>query len=141
MEVRHRTSKKREAMLRLLRGTKEHPNAETLYGLLKAEYPELSLGTVYRNLSLLCDEGAVISVGRVDGHERYDARTDSHPHFVCRQCHRVIDLELPDVIGGMLHAVDESLRCESEGYSLSVSGLCERCVNVTPISAGESSAV
>ena len=127
METKRKTSRKRDAMLRLLRHTKEHPNAETLYSLLKSDFPELSLGTVYRNLSVLSGEGEIISVGRVDGHERYDARTDPHPHFVCRSCHRVIDLELPDVIGGMLSAVDESLGCRSESYSLSVSGLCAQC--------------
>ncbi len=127
MENIRKTSKKRQAMLDALLDTKEHPSAEMLYKVLKPRYPELSLGTVYRNLSVLAEEGLVISVGNVDGQERYDARTASHPHFVCRRCHRVIDLELPDMVSGLFGDIDRSCGCMSESYSLSVTGLCSLC--------------
>ena len=84
-------------MLAALRATTEHPTAEMLYNTLKPEYPELSLGTVYRNLSVLAEEGLVVSVAHVNGQERYDARVEPHTHFICRRCARVIDLlELED---------------------------------------------
>ena len=57
METVRKKSRKREAMLAALRATTEHPTAEMLYNTLKPEYPELSLGTVYRNLSVLAEEG------------------------------------------------------------------------------------
>ena len=58
METIRKNSRKRQAMLEALRATKEHPTAEMLYNMLKPEYPELSLGTIYRNLSVLVQEGA-----------------------------------------------------------------------------------
>ena len=81
METVRKKSRKREAMLAALRATTEHPTAEMLYNTLKPEYPELSLGTVYRNLSVLAEEGLVVSVAHVNGQERYDARVEPHTHF------------------------------------------------------------
>lgn len=127
METIRKNSRKRRALLDALRSTKEHPTAETLYNELKGDYPELSLGTVYRNLSVLLEDGEVISVGNVAGHERYDARTEPHVHFICRRCHRVLDLDLPDTVRGMLPEIDARFGCQSETYSLSVSGLCGAC--------------
>lgn len=127
MDSVRKSSRKRQAMLSALRGTVEHPSAEMLYTRLKADYPELSLGTVYRNLSVLAEEGLVISVGNVDGQERYDARTAPHPHFVCRRCHRVIDLDLPDTVSCLYGDIERDCGCKSESYALSVFGLCPEC--------------
>lgn len=66
MEAR-KYSKKRQAILDALRNTTEHPSAEMLYARLKPEYPDLSLGTVYRNLAMFIRDGDVISVGTVSG--------------------------------------------------------------------------
>lgn len=76
MEAR-KYSKKREAILEALRNTTEHPSAEMLYARLKPEFPDLSLGTVYRNLAMFIRDGDAVSVGTVAGQERYDA--DTHP--------------------------------------------------------------
>ena len=65
--------RKRDAILACLRSTTEHPSAEWIYAQLKPEIPDLSLGTVYRNLRLFLQEGLIISVGTVDGLERFDA--------------------------------------------------------------------
>ena len=69
--VRH--SKKRDAMLNLMRGTKCHPTADWVYQGMREIFPDISLGTVYRNLNQLCEERLVMRVGVVDGHERFDA--------------------------------------------------------------------
>jgi len=98
MERTTRYSKKREAILEAMRMTKSHPTAEWLYQQLKPEHPDLSLGTVYRNLTLFRQQGVIRSVGVVDGHERFDANTENHTHFVCTCCHSVIDI--PDIAAG-----------------------------------------
>lgn len=86
-------SKKREAIFDCLRSTTAHPSAEWIYAQLKPEIPDLSLGTVYRNLRAFREDGNAISIGVVDGLERFDARTDPHAHFVCSHCAAVIDVE------------------------------------------------
>lgn len=126
-DVQRKHSKKRQAILEALCSTKEHPTAEMLYQALKPSYPELSLGTVYRNLSVLAEEGLVVSVGRVDGQERYDGTTSAHAHFICRQCRSVIDIPLPGEVEEMYQDLDEKMGLLADGCSLSVSGVCTSC--------------
>ncbi|MGN1002819.1 MAG: transcriptional repressor, partial [Oscillospiraceae bacterium] len=75
MEARHNKSKQRQAILDVLCASKEHPSAEMIFSALKPDYPSLSLGTVYRNLSFFQQQGLAVSVANVDGNMRYDACT------------------------------------------------------------------
>ena len=84
-------SKKREAILTKIRSTKSHPTAEWVYHALKADIPDLSLGTVYRNIALFKERGDIVSIGTVGGQERYDGNVLPHGHFVCTACKAVID--------------------------------------------------
>lgn len=127
MDTKRKNSRKRAAILEALCSVRDHPTAEMLYSRLKPDYPELSLGTVYRNLAVLAEEGKVVSMMRVAGQERYDARTQPHAHFVCRCCQRVMDLELPDTVSPMYPQIDGSLGCQAEEYSLTVRGVCGAC--------------
>ena len=79
-----KNSKKRQVILEALAATTAHPTAQELYQQLKPDYPDLSLGTVYRNLSLFAEEGDAMSVGVFRGQERFDARTN--PTRTCTVC-------------------------------------------------------
>ncbi len=86
-------SRKREAVLKKIRGTTAHPTADWVFEEVRKEIPDISLGTVYRNLSVFKDEGLIISVGVVGGQERFDANTKEHTHFICLGCGDVLDIE------------------------------------------------
>jgi Fur family peroxide stress response transcriptional regulator len=88
-------SGKRDAILQAIRSTAGHPGARWVYERLKPLMPNLSLATVYRNISLFRDEGTIMSVGVVNGEERFDGVVDPHPHLVCGRCGKVIDLPCP----------------------------------------------
>ncbi|MDR2516880.1 MAG: transcriptional repressor [Spirochaetaceae bacterium] len=94
-QIRRKRSGKREAILEVIRKTKTHPAARWVYEELKPHIPGLSLGTVYRNIGLFREEGAVVSVGVVAGEERFDAVTAPHPHQICERCGKVLDLPAP----------------------------------------------
>lgn len=126
MQVR-RTSKKRSAIYEALCNTTVHPSAEQLYSQLKPEIPDLSLGTVYRNLNVLMQDGLIITVGHVNGEERYDANTSDHSHFVCTKCGRVDDVFLDLSIGKRYSNVAELMGGKVKGHSLSYFGLCKNC--------------
>ena len=79
MERAIRHSKKREAILAALRGTTRHPSAEWLYRQLKPQHPDLSLGTVYRNLSFFLERGLMRAGINHAGHAR------NHGNAGCRQ--------------------------------------------------------
>ena len=128
MEKTTRYSKKREAILMALRSTVDHPTAEWLYQALKPEHPDLSLGTVYRNLTLFREQGLVRGVGVVDGHERFDATTADHPHFVCKRCRAVIDIPAIEDGTQVERAVSKAYGFEAEHHDLTVYGLCCICM-------------
>ena len=84
--------RKRDAILEYLRGTKAHPSAETIFTDLKAQIPDLAMGTVYRNLTLFKQNGEIQSVATVKGVERFDGNVSPHVHFICSDCGAVLDL-------------------------------------------------
>ncbi len=130
METARKHSKKREAILGALCAAKDHPSAEMLYSRLKPQYPDLSLGTIYRNLAVFLGDGDIISVGTVAGQERYDADTSPHAHFICRRCGRVLDVELP-ALEDMDGAVERATGGRVAGHSLSFRGECAECLAKT----------
>jgi Fur family peroxide stress response transcriptional regulator len=85
-------SRKRDAILALIQSSVLHPGAQWVYNELKPKIPDLSLGTVYRNINVFLKEGALASVGIVKGEERFDGRTVPHPHAVCTRCGKVVDI-------------------------------------------------
>jgi Fur family peroxide stress response transcriptional regulator len=91
--MNRRRSKKREAILELIQSSLMHPSALWVYERLKPQWPDLSLGTVYRNIKILVGEGALASAGVVNGEERFDGITVPHPHAVCKKCDFIVDLD------------------------------------------------
>ena len=128
MEANKKHFRKRDAILTCLRGTKAHPSAEALYTQLKPEIPDLSLGTVYRNLNLFKQQGLVMSVATVDGVERFDGNTEPHVHFICTDCNAVIDLESMCVPDSLVSAAANCCGGQVTGCQLSFSGICRRCL-------------
>jgi Fur family transcriptional regulator, peroxide stress response regulator len=90
-----RNTKQREAILRLLRNTRSHPTADQIYDEVRKDIPNISKGTVYRNIQVLEEDGA-ISVLNINGTQsRYEVKQESHYHFRCKKCGRVFDLDEP----------------------------------------------
>ena len=127
MEAVRRNSKKRRSIYELLCASRSHPSAEQLYSALKSSMPELSLGTVYRNLGVLQRDGLIVSVGRVGGEERYDADTGFHPHFICSCCGAVSDLASDMDIENYRAAAEDETGGRVLSCSLSFYGLCKEC--------------
>ena len=128
MEASRKTSKKREAILDLLSSTGEHPSAEWLYARLKMEYPDLSLGTVYRNLSMFREDGTIAVAATVDGNERFHLNTEPHAHFICQSCGKVVDVGMQ---GRQEHVYAEIRRNTGHvpnWHSLNFFGECSDCI-------------
>jgi Fur family peroxide stress response transcriptional regulator len=127
-------SKKRDAILAVIQSTAAHPSARWVYEKLKPVIPGLSLGTVYRNLKVFREEGLVISLGVVDGEERFDGRVSPHPHFICGRCGTVIDIPCPDKatlsgIAGMGGGEDGPGNFAIDYRKTVFYGLCGDCSN------------
>ena len=121
-------SRQRAAIKEYLSYTLEHPTADTVYLHIKEEFPNISLGTVYRNLNLLADMGEIIKISTPDGGDRFDGRIDPHYHVVCQSCGQVFDLKLDEQ---HIQAVNELANRYFEGtiesHTTLFSGTCKAC--------------
>lgn len=129
MEGTVRYSKKREAILTAIRETDCHPSAEWIYQQLKPRHPNLSLGTVYRNLAFFLERGLVQSIGVVQGQERFDAIVAPHSHFICNRCGTVYDLPDIRLDGSLCQTVSRQYGFAADHCELTFHGLCPSCSN------------
>ena len=129
MERKAKHFRKRDAILTCLRQTKVHPSADWVFAQLKPEIPDLSLGTVYRNLTLFKEQGLITSLGTVGGVERFDGDTHSHAHFVCTCCDRVQDLEEIPHLPSLRKAAEQDLGSRIDGCQITLTGLCRECIH------------
>ena len=135
MESSTKQFKKRNAILNCLRSTDAHPSADMVHEMLQAEHPDISLATVYRNLSRFRAQGIIQCVATVRGTERFDANTDPHVHFICTGCDAVKDLHQIQVPQALSSLVASTSGCQVTSCQLSFTGLCEKCKEQKEISA------
>jgi len=121
-------SRQRDAILQNLINRYDHPTAETVYMDIKREFPNISLGTVYRNLSLLSDLGEIQKISTGVGPDRFDGNEKPHCHFQCRGCDCVIDIPF-EYHKEALTQASPKFAGTIEGCHIQFFGLCPDCVN------------
>ena len=129
MEVSTKQFRKRNAILSYLRSVTNHPSAEKVFTDLKTEIPDLSMGTVYRNLTLFKEQGLASSIATVKGVERFDGNTDPHVHFICAGCDAVIDLDEMQVPESLSQTAATCCGGQVETCQLTFTGYCRDCIN------------
>ena len=129
MEATSKNFRKRNAILSYMQDKVTHPSAETIYTDLKQQIPDLSMATVYRNLTKFRQECLIQCVATVKGVERYDANTDPHVHFICRHCDAVIDLHEMQIPSQLINQAKEITGGQVDSCILSFTGLCRDCLN------------
>lgn len=120
-------SRQREAIKNFLASRTDHPTADTVYQNIRVDFPNISLGTVYRNLGLLAELGEISKLNTGDGAERFDYNTAPHYHFVCSKCHEVQDLMfLPD--DTFLDFARQHFAGRIDSHQTTFFGVCEHCI-------------
>ena len=125
-------SRQRQVIFDFLMTRKDHPSAEVVYQNVRQEYPNISLGTVYRNLSLLADMGEIQRLRVGDGIDHFDADTSEHYHFVCSECGCVTDLKMGN-IEEILETARKDFGREIQGHVTYFNGICDKCKTNEPI--------
>lgn len=125
-----RHSRQREAIQRCLAGRFDHPTAETIYISIKEEFPTVSLGTVYRNLTLLAELGEIRKLSTGIGPDRFDAVTTPHYHFTCRKCGNVMDLDFTPG-EDLIAKASASFPGRIEEHTITFFGTCAGCLQDT----------
>ena len=104
----------------------DHPTADMVYDDIRKIYPNVSLGTVYRNLALLSDLGEIQKLTTSDGAVRFDGNTSPHNHFTCRKCGSVLDLQMMDT-SPIKDYASKNFNGIIEDYNINFYGLCGDC--------------
>ena len=118
-----RNTVQRTLVLETVRSLHSHPTAEEIYASVLARCPNISQGTVYRNLNSLAEDGDILRVQVANAPDRYDFTTEPHAHFRCKYCGRVFDFTLPDT--PLPEGLNEGFSVED--YQLVFCGSCPKC--------------
>ena len=121
-----RQSKQRTRILEILRSTEIHPTADWLYEKLKNEFPRLSLGTVYRNLSILIEQGLAKKIHFGSTFDRFEANIKPHYHFICESCGKILDFEMP-IYNDLNLQAKKLINFTIHHHKLEFFGICETC--------------
>ncbi|MCL2371166.1 transcriptional repressor [Candidatus Saccharibacteria bacterium] len=122
-----RNSKQSETIKANVMGRYDHPTAAMVYESVRREMPNVSLGTVYRNLDRLVANDEILRISVPNQADRFDATISEHYHLVCEKCGGVSDVESARVTRALKRAF-----CESSGFAISeiqlvAMGRCESC--------------
>ena len=119
-------SRQRECIKNYLQDREDHPTADMIYTSIRRDFPNISLGTVYRNLSLLVELGEIRKI-TTDGADRFDAKLIPHSHFICKDCGSVLDVMIP--LEDLALKVYPVWDCgHVEECRLEFRGVCKKCI-------------
>jgi Fe2+ or Zn2+ uptake regulation protein len=118
----------RKAILGFLKGTRTHPTAEQTFEAVRREVPNISLGTVYRNLGRLVGEGLVRELPAGAQGRRYDAGLEPHAHHFCTGCGKVEDV-YPRLSTATTRAMIRNIGRDVKELRLQFYGLCQDCAH------------
>ncbi|MGL4801338.1 MAG: Fur family transcriptional regulator [Cetobacterium sp.] len=119
-------SKQRELILNYILNSHEHLTADTIYADLKKDNPELSLGTVYRNLTKLTEIGAIKKVSLPNQVDKFDKNLEPHAHFICDECGSITDINIPKV-DKFLNKISKDEDISIRKYDITLNGTCKKC--------------
>ncbi len=121
-----RQTKQREIILLLLKSAREHPTADWIYEQARRQIPNISKGTVYRNLQVLEEDGAITELHLNSTLSRYEAKQENHYHFRCEKCGQVSDIDMP-VDKDLDHEAEKRTGLKISSHQLEFRGLCRDC--------------
>ena len=122
MAIQRRHSRQRAQIYQALSTSREHPSAQMVYDALREDLPRLSLGTVYRNLHQMAQEGLIRELEGPTA--RFDACLSPHAHMRCMRCGRIVDLPAPN-LPRLIQAEESGWQVER--YTLMFDGVCPAC--------------
>ncbi|MGN0621885.1 MAG: Fur family transcriptional regulator [Porcipelethomonas sp.] len=121
-----RYSRQRELIFNTVLHNKVHPTADYIYNKLKLDYPELSLGTVYRNLNFLAENKMLLKISVPNGSDRFDGTLTPHHHLICRECGNVFDIDAPE-LEDLYRRAERKSGFVIDKCSMAFEGYCADC--------------
>lgn len=116
-------TKQRSIIYDIIQRTPGHLTAEQIFFLAKKEIPSLAIGTVYRNLNLMVDEGVIRRVSVQGSPDCFDKVLQSHDHLVCKECGDLSDVFLPE----LQPELERRIGFPIDSYDLNIRYVCPKC--------------
>lgn len=116
-------TKQQQLIYHLIQNSKNHPTADQIYWLAKQEIPNISVGTVYRNLSQMSESGIIRRLTVPGEADRFDRSTIPHGHAICMNCNRMVDVFIDDLD----KVIENAVGMEILSYELNVRYICSSC--------------
>lgn len=127
-ENNYKLTPQRLAIIRVIAGSEGHPSVENVYERLKADFPTMSIATVYRNIMMIKSLGELLELGFADGSNRYDGNKPyPHPHVICTRCKTIIDPDL-DSLKDLTEEVSEETGFTILDHRVDFFGICRDCL-------------
>lgn len=126
-----RNTIQRSLVLEAVNKLKCHATADEIYQEVTREHPNISKGTVYRNLNQLSDSGEIRKIETPGGADRFDHRCHDHYHVKCLRCGRVFDVDM-EYITGLEGQIRDAHGFEFSGHDLMFRGICPECQKQAP---------
>ncbi len=121
-----RNTIQRQIIFNAVLDLENHPSAEDVYNHIKPNYPSISLGTVYRNLNLLSENGKLLKVAIANSADRFDHNINSHYHIQCSKCKKLYDIDIP-----YFDQIDNEVSSKTEfditNHHIIFDGICHQC--------------
>lgn len=119
-------SRQRETVLDIVKQSCDHPNADTIYQRVRKILPNISLGTVYRNLNSLVESNHIIRIGIPGECDHFDKTTSTHCHLFCSKCHNVVDI-MTDKVTNLEHELEIDTGNIISSHNIVFTGICKDC--------------
>jgi Fur family peroxide stress response transcriptional regulator len=123
-----RYSKQRDLVYEIVKNSHDHPTADTIYLKAREEMPNISLGTVYRNLTELVESNQILRVIVPGDSDHFDHTLLNHSHFLCKECKSVTDLNKVDV-DDLITTIEKNNKVKILSNQISFIGICPKCQN------------
>lgn len=123
-----RMTRQRKIILEELRKVATHPSADEVYEMVRKRLPRISLGTIYRNLDMLSENGEIQKLELGCNQKRFDGIAENHYHIRCIQCDRVVDAPA-DIDVTVNHDLKNTTDFRIIGHKLELIGICLDCLN------------
>ena len=120
-------SKQRDIVLEILKKSYSHPTANEIFVEAREIDKNISLGTVYRNLDLLCEDGIIEKISTTQGIDRYDFKKSEHSHAICEKCGKVFDFVTTVNINKIKKEVQNQTELSVNLNEIRLTGICKEC--------------
>ena len=124
--MERRNTIQKDLVLKTVQGLKRHLTAEEVYEFIKIDHPTIGKGTVYRNLGILAEEGAIRKVEVPDGPDRFDFTLKNHYHVECIRCGEVFDVDM-DEVTDLNERIHDTHGMQFLNYDIFFKGICPVC--------------